>query len=465
MTAFSGGTKALSSRTLDIAGSATWTAGTITLLGAAINNLAGATFDAQADTSLSGTGTFNNNGTFRRSGANGDLEIDVEYVNAGRVEVQTGTFILESGSDSTGSFIVAAGATLDFGLGGHNLSPDSSVTSAGTVRFMSLMRSQSGTANVAGSYTVTGDTIIQDEVVNFLRDVTLPTLTLRRFQSTTVLGGPADVTITGLLTWTGATMSGSGRTRANGGIVTGTFQPGDLVGRTLDNAGTAIWTDQGLPMFQGATFNNLAGATFLMQDDRHNEIGWSQSNSRFNNAGTFIKLASYMETVISANFVNNGTVEVRTGSLTLSTGSTSSGSYEVDSGSVLTFGSGFHTLTPGSSVTGTGSVWFRAGFGQTSATALAGVYDVSGTTTMISGSAEFLSGARMGNLNLGSGFDDPPGTITGPGDLSITGTFSWTGGTLAGSGRLRANGGMSITTGVAALRLDGRVLESPRLRS
>jgi hypothetical protein len=49
------------------------------------------------------------------------------------------------------------------------------------------------------------------------------------------------------------------------------------------------------------------------------------------------------------------------------------------------------------------------------------------------------------------------GTITGPGDLTVTGPFTWGGGTMSGSGRTNASGGLSITGGV---NLDGRTLNN-----
>src|SRR5438477_9508053 len=57
-----------------------------------INNLAGGVFDVQGDGAMSGSLTFNNAGTFRKSAGNAETGFyNAVFNNTGTVEVQSGT--------------------------------------------------------------------------------------------------------------------------------------------------------------------------------------------------------------------------------------------------------------------------------------------------------------------------------------------------------------------------------------
>src|SRR5262249_60858484 len=119
-----------------------------------------------------------------------------------------------------------------------------------TFRFSPRQFGAFSSTTVRGNYAPTGDTVIQQyATVNFLQDVTLPRLTLQG-----VLTGPSTVTITGLLSLVGGTMSGTGRTVAAGGIVADSFAT--LAGRTLDNAATATWRAPQFGLSGGARLDN-----------------------------------------------------------------------------------------------------------------------------------------------------------------------------------------------------------------
>lgn len=95
----SGATKFLSGRTLNNAGTATWTAGPFTTSsGAVFNNQLGATFDTNFDGSFSnGAGAqsqFNNTGIFTKSGGTGTTTVSVIFNNTGTVIVESGTLNL-----------------------------------------------------------------------------------------------------------------------------------------------------------------------------------------------------------------------------------------------------------------------------------------------------------------------------------------------------------------------------------
>lgn len=90
----------LSGHTLNNAGIVNWIGGTFFGdSGAIINNLAGAIFDAQADTTLwAPLGlTFNNAGEFRKSAGAGTTWMNGTFNNTGQVNMQTGTLMLWGG--------------------------------------------------------------------------------------------------------------------------------------------------------------------------------------------------------------------------------------------------------------------------------------------------------------------------------------------------------------------------------
>src|SRR5208283_5375417 len=107
-------------------------AGTTTLTGtgtiyldwsSAFNNLAGSTFDAQADGMIvadNGSPALNNAGTFKKSAGAGTTTVAIALNNSGIVQVQSGSLSLYGGTQ-TGIFDVAASTNLDFDAGSQAL--------------------------------------------------------------------------------------------------------------------------------------------------------------------------------------------------------------------------------------------------------------------------------------------------------------------------------------------------------
>jgi len=208
-----GGDKFLVGRGLVNTATATWTAGTVfASRAAALANQAGALFDLQSDGALSSvfdtTSVFTNTGTLRKSAGSGITTLGIPFNNAGAVEVNSGTLNVGNGT-SSGSFTVAQGNTLQFFVGTHLLGAASVVTGDGTVRFGS-----GAIVTVAGTYNV-ANTVIDLGTVSFDADNSITNLTLG-FGGT--LTGSATLTVVGPITWTGGTMTGTGRTVAQSGL-------------------------------------------------------------------------------------------------------------------------------------------------------------------------------------------------------------------------------------------------------
>jgi len=274
------------------------------------------------------------------------------------------------------------------------------------------------------------------------------------------LGGAGEVGLNGLFTWTGGIMSGAGKTIAKSRMV---ITGGKTLSRKLDNAGTATTTGS-ITLTNNAILTNLAGAALDAQGNI--TIAPNLTGGRFDNFGTFIRSAGTGTTSLSS-FYNSGTVEVRTGTLSYKSG-TSTGSFTGLAGTKLLFDSGTVTLTS------TSSISFPAVFFSLGGISVAGSYQAS-DSTVVSGGAANLTGTviGVGNLlkitagsitlsNTGGTVNIPTirlsgGTLTGSSTVTISQLFRWTGGQMRGSGRTVVNGEYVIDAG------SGKILEQRKL--
>src|SRR5204862_10925 len=153
--------------------------------------------------------------------------------------------------------------------------------------------------------------------------------------------------------WTAGTMSGTGATNLNGtSTVSGGFST-RLDGRTVNNAGTAsVPASNSFAIAGAGVWNNLAGGTFLLPDSAQvNNSGVTTGG--FNNAGTVRKTTPSGTATFAVPFNNTGTVDVQTGTLALTGGGTSTGTFTLAALTTLNV-SGTYTLA-GGSTTGAGT--------------------------------------------------------------------------------------------------------------
>ncbi|MFD0930966.1 hypothetical protein ACFQ1T_14375, partial [Methylophilus glucosoxydans] len=166
----------------------------------------------------------------------------------------------------------------------------------------------------------------------------------------------------------------------------------------------------------------------------------------FNNAGTFVQDASGKQTSINTAFNNSGTVNVKSGTLSLSGGGTSTGSFDIQSGQTLEFAGGTHELT-GSTITNAGTLRNSGATTNMQSSSLSGngAIQVSGGALNINGAvnhtsqAVSVSGGELnfsgtGNLNTGS-LDVSGGAFNSAANIT-TSSVSHTSGTIGGSGSL-----------------------------
>jgi RHS repeat-associated protein len=366
----------LDGRTLANAGIATWSAGSPNdgiraINGATINNLSGATFTMLNDGFFAEEFTtgaepvFNNFGTFIKAGGTGVTGFQLFALNnSGTIQVQSGTLALSYDGDSTGSFRVSAGASLEFGFGsasGSNtqtLEPPSRIGGAGTVVF------ENGTVNVQGTYDLdnagttqfpfgeahfTGPVASLGKVLAISGGtadfssggpVTVPELDL----TSGTLTGTDNVIISDKLNWTNGIMSGLGMTTVAASGQLNLNGQLNLDSRALVNAGSANWTGNGpfdvFGMNNGATIDNLPGATFTIANDRAFRIeNVAATPVVFNNAGTLVKTGGTGATLFFFVALNN------TGVMRAE-----QGTFEFDGANLSNDGAGILTGQPGTAL-------------------------------------------------------------------------------------------------------------------
>jgi hypothetical protein len=437
-------------RYFDNSGAATWSGSgaLVVISGAVFNNLPGASLWVQTDASLSGgtAGTFNNSGLFRKSATAGTTTSSLVFNNNGTVDVQSGTFSLFGSGSHNGAFTVGLGATLTFG-GSHNLSGTSGISGSGTVTF-GVDGSGAGVTTISGSYTISGSTWITTGTVNFVSNVSLPSLV----QLGGLLGGAGVVTVNGTLTWIGGSMSGSGRTEVRGGLTITDNTTKVLRGRTLNNWQVATWNGQGdISLADGAALNNASGAVFNVQSDTMMSCAGG-SPVAFNNAGQFGKSLGGGTTTVGVPFQNTGTVDVRSGTLLVTGGGVGDGSFTVAAGSTLQLARDAYLLNAGSQVSGAGSVTFGLDVPTDRTMTVAGSYNVA-NTLVNAGTVNFVSNATTGTATISGG------VLAGLGTVTVSGLLTWTGGTMSDAGHTVAGGDLAIS-GNNPKFLDGRILDN-----
>ncbi len=408
--------KFLQGRTINNAGTTTWS-GTGVLWGsvnAVFNNMAGATFDAQNDVPLNyqcgpcGVPTFNNAGTFRKSAGNGTTTINsgVIFNNTGIVNIQSGTLSINGDGANSGTFNISAGTVLLFPAN-YTLNTGTMLVGAGTTRLTG------GTLTIAGGVTAQ----------NF------------DFQGGT-LGGSGTLTITVVLNWTGGVMNGGGTLRIPSSTALNLSGAADkfLQGWTINNAGTTTWSGSGVIWGSvGSVFNNMAGATFDVQNDvPFNYQCGPCGVPTFNNIGTFKKSAGAGTTTINGGviFSNTGTVNVQVGTLSVNGGGANSSTFNLSIGTVLLFPADYR-LNGGTTFAG------------------AGVVRLTGGTLNIAGNVSAQT------------FEFQGGTLSGVGTLTTNVAFNWTGGVMNDTGALSIPAGTALNmSGAADKFLQGRTINN-----
>jgi hypothetical protein len=339
-------------------------------------------WNAQTDGSLlgrqpSGTATFNNFGTFRKSAGSGTNTIDSGnfFNTSGTLDVQSGSVSVNIGQGS-GTVNVAAGSSIslnyNFTLTGNTL-----FTGAGTV----------------------GGFVIVNNVAN-------------------------NVVLSGTLNCSGDTFSGTFTIASNAvlnlGAATSTFDTYYAGTGILTNYGTINWTSGNINCDNSPVIDNYG----LWNAQGDASLLGSQPNgtTTFNNFGTFRKSAGSGTNTLDARtlFKTYGTVDVQSGAVSLNFGQ-GSGAVNLAAGSSISLYYNF-TLTGNTLFTGAGTV---GGYLIANNGVFGGTLNCSGDT--FSGTFTIATNAVM---NLGAAAVTFDTFYAGIAILTNYGTINWTSGNI-----------------------------------
>lgn len=313
-----------SGSTLENHGTVNWVRGSLNAQsGSSIQNTSGGLFDIQANVTLGDTsapGPFVNEGILRNSFGNGTTTLRFPLENTGTVEVQTGTLRLSGAGTVGGDILLSDNTTLEANLGPFgNLTFD---VSAGRRIGRANAADQNVTFRVVGDVTLQGtgdfdfDAIeIDNGALHVDRDVTVP-----RIEQDGTIDGTGTLTVTQSMDWLRGNMDEDGTTVIAEGAVLNIdviFDGGKSLnnGRTLENHGTVNWRQGPLSVISGSRIHNMPGGVFEVSIGA---ILSTNGGEVFRNDGIFRKSTSSAPVQILLPFENNGTVDVRIGTLRLS---------------------------------------------------------------------------------------------------------------------------------------------------
>jgi hypothetical protein len=391
-------TKLLQNGTLNNQGGIYWQGTNFGLANGAILNNSGFVFMQADGTTVYSSGTINNSNRVSKTSPGTVSLPGITFNNTGSLTVASGLLEIYAGTNSN-LFNVSSGATLRVPQGGsYTVAAGGKLLGNGTYQI---------SAGNGGTLTVNADVSVSNLELNNI----------------SVLAGTGNVTVTKALVWTGGTMSGSGSTAiAPGATLTMSSSATKYLARTLNNAGTATWSDGVFQANSPATLNN--SGSFDVQTDSDVIPG----GATINNSGLWTKSSPVQTgtTQVQSIFNNTGQVVVTSGVLELYGGGTSTGQFTAQTDGELRFTQNTHNLNTGASFTGPGFTRI-----------VSGAFNVQGNVT-----AEKLSQAG--------------GVISGAGSLTVSGTYDWTGGSVSNT---LGTGAVTVAPG-AVLTLEGNLDKS-----
>lgn len=409
---------------------------TMTNLPGAVFNITGTGFgfngNAGPNASLVNQGTVNVNVTGTTTFSSAAL------INTGTVNVNTGTLALAGGS-STSVMVVGPGATLRFNFSGSTFTHTAAASLSGQ-----------------GSVVVSGETVTLNAplLVPGLT-VSSGTLTLnapvQTIQTYThqggTLTGPGNLTVTGAMAWSAGTIGGTGAVTIAAGA-TLNITSSVIPQRSFVNAGTINWSGGGIggSSAPGYTFTNLPGGVFNITGPGRGMNGNSGSNGALVNQGLLNFNVAGTTSLSNTSLTNSGTINVNGGTFAAGAGS-NTGAITVGAGATVRFdfGGGLPFAHAGAgSLSGTGGVMVNGG-----TVTMEVPLQIEGTLTLASGSLALDAPSQSVATYVHQG-----GTLTGAGNLTVTGTMTWSAGRIGGTGTLTIGTGalLSITSTVIPQR-------------
>ena len=159
---------------------------------------------------------------------------------------------------------------------------------------------------------------------------------------------------------------------------------------------------------------------------------------------------------LTAPFINNGDVQVQSGTLAFTGGGpAATGQFEVSANTTLQFASGGFTFNPPASLTGAGTLLVSGGTVNWS-----GIGSLAGTNFITSsGTLNVMTPGSLAVTNL-----IVNGALGGSGPVTVNGPFVWNSGTIISDGGVTLNGTGSLNgIGTATLYLNGLLRNAGQL--
>ena len=367
---------------------------------------------------------FKNAGTLRKSTA-GSYGIAVRVENTGTVDVQLGRFNFSAGGTNSGAAVLAAGASLNYSAGTHDVVSGASFTGAGTWLVNgSALVNVNAPLEVQSAFNQGGGTVQGDQLT--LRGPATLASGIQTGPGTTVLTGATSLVSTDF---------DNGRVLRNEGTLTLT---GGVNLNSVANGGSGQIFNAPGAVFDIKTFNTSLFASSFAGDTGLDAI--------FTNDGT-LRRSSNGSYTFSVRTLNEGTIDLQIGNLSLSKGGTNSGAATLATGTTLGYGGGTHDVDAGATYTGDGT-WRISG--------VATVVNVNAPTTVAS---RFDQNAGLVQGSGGLTLAGPTtlalstfGGMTGAATTKLTGNTSIVGFNLD-NGRILRNEGTVIVTGGIDLNL------------
>jgi hypothetical protein len=246
-----------------------------------------------------------------------------------------------------------------------------------------------------------------------------------------------------------------------------------LSGATINNSGTVNhnWDGfgYGLYLYKGSVINNLVGANWNVITDVLVAAGDSSANS-FNNTGALNKTGGTGISNWSVCLNGPGSVNIATGTMDFDgfcPASKVTGTISISSPGSLTYAQ--EGTLSGGKVTGTGSLTFNSSAGQSGNTVLAGDYNIGVKTQVLGGTLEVTGSSTISSLDVSGGglavngsasigSLQLNGTVSGTGEVDVTGTMTWTGGSITGMGVFDIEDLSLSSSSSVSLQLGGRIL-------
>lgn len=411
-----GSNKTLKGRTLTNAATTTWSgAGNFSVENNGVFlNQAGALLHIQSDAVLKFIaplgGTLNNAGTLAKSGGAGASAIEINFINTGTVNVNSGKIEQDYSSSHSGAILnIASGSIFELKNNLHTMG-NITVNGGGALQF-----SDASVSLANGGLTINSPSI------------------LAMSGSSNVLGGNTPVTVNGTFNWSGGTINGISEFSIYGYLNTSGSSAKTIDGCTFFNYGTAAITGSGsIRLRNNAALWNQAGATMAIQSD----AGIARpdaTNPTMTNAGTLSKSGGSGISTISVALSNSGPVNVNSGTLRISNGSSISNTMvNFSGGGILKFEQLAHTLD---NVTFSGT----------------GMAQIDRANMTINGNGVTVNSPAILEMD-GSGSN-----ILGSGPITVNGTFVWNRGVISGSAAFLLNGSCTIGS-TNSKTLNGRIL-------